>query len=133
MGRPTWTTTCRCGHARHEHEHYRAGSDCSRCMCGGFARRWPGRGALDPDALALPTCIVIPTPEDRPLLLIAVGTLLLSIAERPIGEEDQERLLQAGLVALQLQRGDPIVEVGLAVASDLAWRVDELVGTARSR
>ena len=24
---------CRCGHARHTHQHYRRGTDCGRCDC----------------------------------------------------------------------------------------------------
>ena len=36
------THLCRCGHARAEHNHHRAGTDCSAkdCPCTTFTRRW---------------------------------------------------------------------------------------------
>lgn len=30
--------TCRCGHGRQAHEHYRRGSDCALCTCRRFHR-----------------------------------------------------------------------------------------------
>ncbi len=34
--------TCRCGHTKVQHEHYRQGTDCSvpKCGCVRFRRRW---------------------------------------------------------------------------------------------
>jgi len=32
---------CVCGHARKAHRHDRPGSDCSRCLCPRYQRRWP--------------------------------------------------------------------------------------------
>jgi hypothetical protein len=39
-------STCRCGHDRPAHQHYRAGSDCGLCDCVRFVLRLPflGRG-----------------------------------------------------------------------------------------
>jgi hypothetical protein len=31
---------CRCGHPKHEHQHYRRGTDCARCSCIKFQWRW---------------------------------------------------------------------------------------------
>ncbi|WP_432571941.1 hypothetical protein [Kineococcus sp. SYSU DK005] len=38
--------SCVCGHAALAHEHYRAGSDCSRCECPRFRSSSPWRTAL---------------------------------------------------------------------------------------
>lgn len=36
--------TCRCGHERAAHRHYRAGSDCGLCNCHDWSpRRWWSR------------------------------------------------------------------------------------------
>jgi hypothetical protein len=34
------STTCRCGHDKSAHEHYRKGTECSVCECARFRRRW---------------------------------------------------------------------------------------------
>lgn len=34
-------STCRCGHDRSAHEHYRAGTDCGLCDCVRFVPRVP--------------------------------------------------------------------------------------------
>jgi hypothetical protein len=40
--------SCRCGHGKRAHQHYRRGTDCALCGCGSFSRPWltllrPGR------------------------------------------------------------------------------------------
>lgn len=37
-------STCRCGHDRSAHEHYRAGTDCGLCDCVRFVPRVPFLG-----------------------------------------------------------------------------------------
>ncbi|MCL8024434.1 hypothetical protein [Nocardioides bruguierae] len=37
------TISCRCGHPRSVHQHYRAGSDCGLCECRVFLLRLLGR------------------------------------------------------------------------------------------
>ena len=37
-------STCRCGHPRTAHQHYRAGSDCALCDCPKFVLRLPFPG-----------------------------------------------------------------------------------------
>jgi hypothetical protein len=31
-----WHSTCRCGHHREDHQHYRRGADCALCTCTRF-------------------------------------------------------------------------------------------------
>jgi hypothetical protein len=36
------TKPCACGHSKTAHQHYRAGTDCSGCSCGRYAKRRRG-------------------------------------------------------------------------------------------
>ena len=49
---PSLLSTCRCGHDRTAHQHYRAGTDCGLCDCVRFVLRlpFPGRGDEHGDA-----------------------------------------------------------------------------------
>jgi hypothetical protein len=62
---------CRCGHPKHEHQHYRRGTDCARCSCVKFQWRW--LSFFSDPARSKPK--TTPRPQPASLLKAAISSL----------------------------------------------------------